>query len=240
MKKILILLFLLFTTFSYADEIITDFKPKDLPVLNEELRQSRKELGLIQSDYFLSTRVKNSIVLNGSKLELSGDSSAPGNSQLYGTNGSGAKGWYAQPVDYNTSNVVFCYGAGAESGANFITYTAYTGFDPATARYYYWINNAGSGTYATIFATKFKKIAGISTVSIHCWIWNASGDSTTCQVNIGTANNAGSASANTPTYTTFDVDVSGLTNGTLYDVTIRIKRDAGGQSCISGIIGIAS
>jgi hypothetical protein len=30
-------------------------------------------------------------------LQLSGDSASPGNSQLYGTNSSGTKGWYAQP-----------------------------------------------------------------------------------------------------------------------------------------------
>lgn len=32
----------------------------------------------------------------GSPLQLVGDSASPGNSMLYGTNGSGAKGWYAQ------------------------------------------------------------------------------------------------------------------------------------------------
>jgi hypothetical protein len=33
----------------------------------------------------------------GSPLQLSGDNASPGNSMLYGTNSSGAKGWYAQP-----------------------------------------------------------------------------------------------------------------------------------------------
>jgi hypothetical protein len=32
-----------------------------------------------------------------SPIELVGDSASPGNSMLYGTNGSGTKGWYAQP-----------------------------------------------------------------------------------------------------------------------------------------------
>lgn len=31
-------------------------------------------------------------------MKLSGDSAAPGNSMLYGTNGAGTKGWYAQPA----------------------------------------------------------------------------------------------------------------------------------------------
>lgn len=54
-----------------------------------------------------------------SPLELSGDSASPGNTQLYGTNSSGTKGWYAQPSSSaltvtdgthsvaNTTNVTF-------------------------------------------------------------------------------------------------------------------------------------
>jgi hypothetical protein len=34
---------------------------------------------------------------SGSPIELVGDSASPGNTMLYGTNGSGTKGWYAQP-----------------------------------------------------------------------------------------------------------------------------------------------
>lgn len=33
----------------------------------------------------------------GTPLQLSGDSASPGNTMLYGTNGSGTRGWYAQP-----------------------------------------------------------------------------------------------------------------------------------------------
>lgn len=40
---------------------------------------------------------KNSIVFDSGQLQLSGDSASPGNSKLYGTNGSGTKGWYDQP-----------------------------------------------------------------------------------------------------------------------------------------------
>lgn len=36
-------------------------------------------------------------------LQLAGDSATPGNSQLYGTNASGAKGWYAQPGSASVS-----------------------------------------------------------------------------------------------------------------------------------------
>lgn len=39
-----------------------------------------------------------SITADASGLKLSGDSATPGNTKLYGTDGSGVKGWYAQPA----------------------------------------------------------------------------------------------------------------------------------------------
>lgn len=39
-----------------------------------------------------------SLTSDASGLKLSGDSAAPGNTMLYGTNGAGTKGWYAQPT----------------------------------------------------------------------------------------------------------------------------------------------
>src|SRR3954470_23249017 len=40
---------------------------------------------------------------SGAPIKLVGDSASPGNSMLYGTNGSGTKGWYAQPVGGGTT-----------------------------------------------------------------------------------------------------------------------------------------
>ena len=45
------------------------------------------------SDY-LDQKVVKSIVVNSNKLELSGDSAAPGASKYYGTNSGGTKGFY--------------------------------------------------------------------------------------------------------------------------------------------------
>ena len=38
-----------------------------------------------------------SITADASGIKLSGDAAAPGNDKLYGTDGSGVKGWYSQP-----------------------------------------------------------------------------------------------------------------------------------------------
>jgi hypothetical protein len=45
----------------------------------------------------MSVVMQMSITSDASGIKLSGDSASPGNSMLYGTNGSGVKGWYAQP-----------------------------------------------------------------------------------------------------------------------------------------------
>jgi hypothetical protein len=45
-----------------------------------------------------------SITSDASGIKLSGDSASPGNTMLYGTNGSGTKGWYAQPSGSGVSD----------------------------------------------------------------------------------------------------------------------------------------
>jgi len=52
--------------------------------------------------------VKNqmSITDDANGIKLSGDATSPGNSMLYGTNGSGTKGWYAQPGGAAPTGVV--------------------------------------------------------------------------------------------------------------------------------------
>lgn len=44
---------------------------------------------------YLDSKVKNSIEVDSNQLQLVGDAASPGNSYYYGTNGAGAKGFYA-------------------------------------------------------------------------------------------------------------------------------------------------
>jgi hypothetical protein len=46
----------------------------------------------------LEVKKQMSITADGSGLKLSGDSSSPGNNKVYGTDGSGVKGWKADPA----------------------------------------------------------------------------------------------------------------------------------------------
>lgn len=54
-------------------------------------------LNYIDGTPLLEVKNQMSITDDASGLKLSGDATSPGNSMLYGTNGSGTKGWYAQP-----------------------------------------------------------------------------------------------------------------------------------------------
>lgn len=61
---------------------------------------------------------------SGNPLKLSGDSASPGNSMLYGTNGSGTKGWYAQPS--GSSGVTVTDGTHTVSSATQVTFSGAT------------------------------------------------------------------------------------------------------------------
>lgn len=63
-----------------------------------------------------------SITSDASGVKLSGDSASPGNSKLYGTNGSGTKGWYDQPVSGSET-----YTAGEALSANDLIYVSASG-----------------------------------------------------------------------------------------------------------------
>lgn len=54
--------------------------------------------GDLSANRTLSVTLQMSITSDGSGIKLDGDAASPGNSKLYGTNGSGVKGWYNQPT----------------------------------------------------------------------------------------------------------------------------------------------
>lgn len=58
---------------------------------------STVDFTLTAQDITAVVRKQMSIVSDGSGIKLDGDATAPGNSKLYGTDGSGVKGWYDQP-----------------------------------------------------------------------------------------------------------------------------------------------
>lgn len=82
-------------------------------------------------------------------------------------------------------------------------------------------------TYGIVLTTKWKKISGVSTVTIYANVWGFGvGTQANIKVDIGSANNNvdGTEGQTSPEWLTFTIDVSGLTNGTVYDVTVSLKN----------------
>jgi len=153
---------------------------------------------------------------------------------LYVYNGSS---WDSQGQSF--SNVLFCW-MGCFDTSNLATVTTSLTV-PGTKSYLYF--HTTSSTYVKMLSGKFKKTSGVSTVTILANIWSnsATGDET-LQVDIGGANNTVSRenSAVPAWATASDIDVSGLTNGTVYDISISIKTDSSNEAMLGGIMLLGS
>lgn len=82
------------------------------------------------------------------------------------------------------------------------------------------------GGYLIVRKTKFKKIAGVSTVTFLCQAWQSAARQVGLKLDIGGQNDtvSGTGSQTTPEWLTITLDVSALTNGTIYDVAISITE----------------
>jgi hypothetical protein len=95
---------------------------------------------------------------------------------------------------------------------------------------YHFIGVYGS-TYRTILLGKFKKIAGISTITIQARVWTNNADANKeafVKVDIGGLNNEVTyvGGGTTPAWATpANIDVSSLSNGTTYDITVQLKNE---------------
>jgi hypothetical protein len=148
----------------------------------------------------------------------------------------------------NTGNVIFNWSGAIDSDTNtsfFVSAPATLNdtFQGATSGYSYWASKSDS--YQTILTSKFRKISGINTVTINALLWTKGTTAPTLKVDIGGQNNTVTRTAGTtPTWvTTSDIDVSGLTNGTTYDITIQFKSSVDGDPVsvyCGGVILIAS
>jgi len=266
MKLIKLLLILLLCFPVYGQEIIAGFEDDDLPVLNEELRRKRvniknnsEDIDVLEDADDSDDKVKvsandttadelDSKLVAGTGITLT-ENNDGGNETLTIAQGTGND-------SLSQSNVVFIfgqshidatggsvqYGFGPLAGANIAT------GDAANVSIYAWQYYDAAAPYPMIGApmikTKFKKIAGINTVTFYAYV-QASGATVypNVYVDIGGQNNTVvlSSSTTTRTWITAAIDVSSLTDGTVYDVGIRLwNTNAGGNVAMYSIIGIGS
>ena len=154
------------------------------------------------------------------------------------------------------SNIVFSFGSGGDSqaqtgnkdGAGW----SYDDAQPPSllnSQPCWFCYNPSTGTqdgYHTVIRTKFKKIAGMSTISVYGYMKRGiSANYGTCRITIGSAtplvlDNTGNAG----TYVWYngDITVSGLVDGTVYDVSIdlAVASNSNDYIYLKSIIGIGS
>lgn len=95
-------------------------------------------------------------------------------------------------------------------------------------------------TYRSVLVTKFIKTSGVSTVTVYARVYR-DGNTGYVKCLIGNASGEVTATGAAGEWVTFTIDVSGLTNGTVYDVAVQLKSSHSGNSCfMSAVIAFGS
>lgn len=119
------------------------------------------------------------------------------------------------------------YNATAGSTAGIASFTSGNPPDPISGEKIAWMVEGTS--YQTVIVTKFKKKAGVSTVTFYGYIETGGAATGTQYMNVDIGGQSGAASAagsGTPGWVSGTVDVSSLTNGSVYDVQIQLKHSS--------------
>lgn len=135
---------------------------------------------------------------------------------------SAAPVWEALPAQ---DHVCFIF-HGAGTQASYRTGTTQLASAP-TGNYASWFTTSTSLTQ--ILESKFKKLSGLNTLTVYAYVGSSNGASSTVTVQavISTANGSTTRNAAGVGWVNFTVDVSGLSNGTIYDLVINLKDSEG-------------
>jgi hypothetical protein len=144
------------------------------------------------------------------------------------------------------SNVLFTFSGQTDQTEAYLgTYTG-TSLQPSnpTGIYYYWM--AINTTYLTVINTKYRHLTGISTITFYSNIWQQGGGSNgtaRCKVLVNGALSGiatGTINRTTPEWVTSTVDVSSLTNNTVYDVAIQLSNSVNAGVYLGAIYAYGS
>jgi hypothetical protein len=83
-----------------------------------------------------------------------------------------------------------------------------------------------AGSLGTVWASKWTKISGVATITVYAQIWVRTTGTATLKVDVGGQNNSvtGTSAQTTPEWKSMTIDVSSLTNGVTYDVTVQLNN----------------
>lgn len=184
-----------------------------------------------------TTSATGEIIVNDASDSADGLGSQGTSGQFLQSAGTGVNPTWAAVT--NTSNVIFQYVGAIETVSSGGEMQAATLTDTSDIEEYRYIRNEGT-TERTILTSKWKKIVGVNTATVYGEIWTDDSSGTpTLKVDIGGENNSGAGAGGiiTPTWINFDVDVSGLSDGTVYDVSIILDNaDNSNFSYISNLV----
>ena len=177
------------------------------------------------------------------------------------TQGSGANPQWEEFNLDASGNVVFMFGSGwdygSPGGALGEEWGLYSEDGTLVHTHLFWKAQHTAGNYRTILRAKFKKTSLISTITVYAY-WYAKGGCTTAdkrwnrlRVDVGGQGNyvehlTWNVYSWGPDWENFDVDISSLTNGTVYDVQIQLQGEGNpGATCYASpelyyIMGIAN
>jgi hypothetical protein len=158
-------------------------------------------------------------------LQTNIDTTGGSNGQVFKANGIGG-GFFVD--DINTSNVIFQWSGMPyyeNLGGGEVTGFAYSiNLNPEDAEVKYAYIASKSNNWKTVLLGKFKKIAGITALTPIVYA-GANGTADHIKIDVGGIAITDPISANPPRWFTLsNIDVSGLANGTIYDITIQLKK----------------
>lgn len=166
----------------------------------------------------------------------------PGTSgQFLKTQGSTANPIWSNVGAY--SNVLFEYGGStiATAGHGEVIDVS---ISPGSKTPAYRFLRVSPGDTQIVYSTKFMKIGGLSTITVYCTLWTESSGQANLLISIGgqTGNINGTSSQTTPEWKFFTIDVSSLTNGSVYDVNATLSDVSGASKAAAcgNIIGFGS
>ena len=214
-----------------AQEIITEYDARTLPVLNEELRKTYEQINSVQDSLNSlendDTKIPKTDIDTTTTLGTS-DTKVPSQNAVKTYVDTEISG-----VSSSLSNVIFCWNGMDDSVNNasgLITAASLVPTDAIGISNHFFV--VVENTARVILRSKYKHISGIANVSIYARIWARDTQAATeavLTVNIGgQSNTVKSVTSATPSWVTpSTVDVSGLTDGTVYDITISLNNESG-------------
>ncbi len=210
---------------AYSQETLTGFEEEDLPKLNEELRRDRR--GIRDNGEDIDT-IETTIADIGKVLISANDTTLDElDSKLVAGAG------IALTENNDSGNETMTISAPTASKSNVIFDFYYSGVDGGGLGYW----TQAASTYSTFSAayvsTKWKKVAGVDTITFMAYHSKVS-SSEYIELDVGGQkgeySQIGGGTGLRWTTTSTAVDVSALTNGTIYDVTVKFANQAGGAA----------